>query len=101
MSSGDPTLIPMTIGVQLPCGSFTSAVKIKDFVITLSINVNGNTSHPIELPLAAEGGRFSVNNDGINTYIANLSDKGTFIYSKYSSYAINAQTNSCEYVRIG
>lgn len=101
MSSGDPTLIPMTIGYQVPCGSFTSTVKIKDYVITLSIIANGNSEFPIELPLAPEGGRFSVNNDGINTYIAYLSNKGTFIYSKYSSYAINAQTNSCEYVRIG
>jgi len=101
MSSGDPTLIPMTVGYQVPCGSFTSAVKIKDYVITLSIIANGNSELPIELPLAPEGGRFSVNNDGINTYIAYLSNKGTFIYSKYSSYAINAQTNSCEYVRIG
>lgn len=101
MSSGDPTLIPMTIGYQIPCGSFSSAVKIKDYVITLSIIANGNSEYPIELPLAPEGGRFSVNNDGINTYIAYLSNKGTFIYSKYSSYAINAQTNSCEYVRIG
>lgn len=101
MSSGDPTLIPMTIGFQLPCGNFSSVVKIKDYVITLSIIANGNSEYPIELPLAPEGGRFSVNNDGINTYIANLSNKGTFIYSKYSSYAINSQTNSCEYVRIG
>lgn len=101
MSSGDPTLIPMTVGVQMPCSTFSSVVKIKDYVITMSVYVNGNTEYPVELPVAAEGGRFSVNNDGINTYIAYLSNKGTFIYSKYSSYAINAQTNSCEYTRIG
>jgi len=101
MSSGDPTLIPMTVGFQFPCNTFSSAVKIKDYVITLNIHVNGSEEYPVVLPLAAEGSRFLVNNDGLNTYIANLSNKGTFIYSKYSSYAINAQTNSCEYVRIG
>lgn len=98
---GDPTLIPMTLGVQTSCGMFSSAVTIKDYVIRLRIYVNGNTEYPIELPLAAEGGRFSYNIDGVNTYIAALSKTGSFNYSRYSSYAISAQTNSCEYVRVG
>lgn len=101
LKAGDPTLIPMTLGVQASCGMFNSVVTIKDYVISLRIYVNGNTEYPIELPLAAEGGRFSYNIDGVNTYIAALSNTGSFNYSRYSSYAISSQTNSCEYVRVG
>jgi tetratricopeptide (TPR) repeat protein len=100
LKSGDPTLIPMTLGVQASCGMFTSAVVIKDYVITLYIYINGNTEYPIQMPLAAGGGHFSFNHDGINTFIAALSQKGTFNYSHYSSYAISSQTNSCEYTRL-
>lgn len=101
LKGGDPTLIPMTVGIQTQCLSFTSAVIIKDYVLTLNIYVNGDTAYPIQLPLAAEGGRFSVNADGVNTYIAALSNTGNFNYSRYSSYAISPQNNSCEYVRVG
>lgn len=100
LKSGDPTLIPMTLGVQASCGMFTSAVVIKDYVITLYIYINGNTEYAIQLPLAAGGGHFSFNHDGVNTFIAALSQKGTFNYSHYSSYAISSQTNSCEYTRL-
>lgn len=101
LKSGDPTLIPMTLGVQAACGTFTSAVIIKDYVITLNLYVDGNTQYPVELPLAAEGGHFARNTDGINTFIAALSNTGSFNYSLYSSYALSPQTNSCEYVRLG
>lgn len=101
LKAGDPTLIPMTIGIPAQCSFFTSSVIIKDYVISLRIFVNGSTDYPIELPLAAEGGRFSINLDGANTYIAALSNTGSFNYSKYSSYALSSQTNSCEYAKIG
>lgn len=101
LKGGDPTLIPMTVGVQAQCMYFSSAVVIKDYVITLHIYVNGDTNYPIELPLAAEGGRFSSNTDGVNTYIAALSNTGSFNYSRYNNYAISAQTNSCEYSKVG
>lgn len=101
LNKGDPTLIPMMVGVEVPCNGFVSAVVIKDYVVTLVIYVNGNMDYPISMPLAAEGGRFSSNVDGVNTYIAALSNTGRFNFSRYSSYAISAQTNSCEYSRAG
>lgn len=100
LSKGDPTLIPQTVGITAQCESFSSAVVIIDYVIKLRIYVNGNTDYPIELPLDAEGTRFSINSDGVNTYIAAISNTGRFNYSRYSSYAISKETHSCEYVRV-
>lgn len=104
LKGGDPTLIPMTVGVQAQCSSFTSAVIIKDFVITLRIYVNGDTAYPIELFPVPEGGRFSVNTGYdfyADTYIAALANNGNFNYSRYNSYSATPQVNSCEYSRVG
>ena len=99
MEQGDPTLISQTMGSELACGRFTSLVTITDSVITLKLYVNDSADFVIEMPVAAERDHFTLNYDGINTYIAAINNRGHFTYSKYSNYAIQMQTLSCEYSR--
>ena len=99
--AGDPSLIPMTLGADAQCYNFTSLVTIKDGIITLRIMVAGFENYPIDLPLNVGAGNFSVCNDGFSTFVALISNKGNFQYSRYLNSGLQAGTYSCEYVRIG
>ena len=101
LKAGDPSLIPMTLGAEAKCNNFTSLVTIKDGVITLRLLVAGFENYPIELPLNVGSNNFSVCNDGFSTFVAVISNKGDFQYSRYLNSGLQAGTYSCEYARIG
>lgn len=97
---GDPSLIPMTLGVQAQCGRFSSVVTIRDGDIKLRIQVEGFESYPIELPLTVGSNSFSVCNDGFSTFVALVTPQGKFQYSRYLNSGLQAGTYSCEYSRL-
>lgn len=101
LNLGDPTLIPMTVGVEFPCNSFRSVVIIQDYVITLRLYINGSSEIYIDLPLAEDGKSFVFNHDGMNNYIAALGHNGKFNYSCYNAFSqVPRLQSSCEYVRV-
>ncbi|MGI5977675.1 MAG: hypothetical protein ACOX68_08275 [Candidatus Limivicinus sp.] len=100
--SGDPTLIPFTVGIDARCTGFTSGVVIDGDEIKLRINLNGDTDYPIDIPVSENPAKFSVCPDGACTYIAALGSNGRLNYSKYlNSAAKPLPQSSCEYSKLG
>lgn len=103
--NGDPTLIPMTLGVNISCNTVTTAVFLSDNGgAKLYIYPEGNTEYPIELaPNIKEDGSimFSVSPDGVTVFYLAINNAGKLNYSKYNSNITSSETQCAVYNKIG
>ncbi len=87
--SGDPTLVPRTLGVNAPCSSIATAVFLSENGgAVLRIYIEGNTDYPIELqPGITKDGTvsFSYSPDGITTFYLVINNAGKISYSQHNS----------------
>ena len=87
--SGDPTLIPRTMGVNAQCNMITTSVFLtEDGGAKLRICIEGNPDYVFELQpnIKADGSiSFSVSPDGITTFYLVINNAGKINYSQYSN----------------
>ena len=92
--SGDPTLVPRTLGVNAPCSSIATAVLLSENGgAVLRIYIEGNTNYSIELqPSIKEDGTvsFSYSPDGVTSFYLIINNAGKISYSQHNS---NIPTN--------
>ena len=103
--TGDPTLIPRTLGVNAPCNSITTAVFLtEDGGAKLRIYLEGNADYTIELqPNIKDNGTitFGASPDGITTFYLVINNAGKINYSKYDNNSNSNETQCAVYAKNG
>lgn len=103
--NGDPTLIPVSVGMNFSCNTVTTAVFLsEDGGAQLYVYPEGNTDFPIALtPNIKEDGSitFSASPDGATVFYLAINNAGKLNYSKYNSNVKTAETQCAVYKKIG
>lgn len=95
--SGDPTLIPLTAGVNQSCSAFTTCVVLSGDSAILRLSCAGDEEFTVELSAAAGETSFVLDiGDGF-LYYAAISNVDHLAYLKYDGSG--AIRSSCEYSR--
>ena len=98
--SGDPTLIPRTLGIDVQCSSITTLVFLSDDgSARLQIYIEGSAEYIIEMQLSInENGSISfiVSPDDMTFFHLVLNNAGKLVYSKHSR-SIPTDTQSAVY----
>lgn len=94
-NTGDPTLIPLTVGVNVSASNVRTGVIVSLESITLRIEAEDG-SFSVELNAAPGDQMFKNDGDGQYLYFMNLSLADRFAYMKYSS---GGMVGSCDYNR--
>ena len=92
--SGDPTLVPLSLGGSDASYAFTSRVLIRDDQMTLVMEGEEGPGFRGELPQLEDGNRFLLS-DGPYHYFVYINDGGSLIFMKYDSSGHVLST--CEY----
>lgn len=99
--TGDPTLMPMTLGVNAQCSTITTAVFLsEDGGAKMRIYLEGNPEYYIELqPKIKENGSISFyySPDGVTTFYLVINNEGKINYSKYNSNSPSTETQCAVY----
>lgn len=96
--SGDSSLLPLSAGKTLPCGTFSSCVIIQEGTATLRFSVSGDESYDMDFSAALGDTGFINNDSGVFSYYATINNLDRMIYMQYDSNG-NARS-SCEYSRV-
>ncbi len=94
-NTGDPTLIPLTVGVNVSASNVRTGVIVSLDSITLRIEAEDG-SFSVDLHAAPGEQMFKNDGDGAYWYFMNLSLADRFAYMKYNS---GGMAGSCDYNR--
>ncbi len=97
LNSGDPTLIPMTVGQEAPLRYFNTGVTVSLNNIILHIRTAEDPEYVVDLHADPGETSFVNDGDGYNRYYANISVVDRLAYMKYNIEG--GMTGSCDYSR--